>query len=651
MSSDTRQSATRHAVRQHGAVLILIAIVGGGVYLNALPNPFVWDDDWIIVANREIRDLGNVPTFFVPSYWHRFYLEHFRSFAGRGYRPVPEISFAIDHAIWGLNPVGFHLTNVVVHIVNCVLAYFLTYRIFGSRLVAVFGTLLFAAHPLHTEAVVWVKVRSQLLAVSFMLAAMLTYAKHAEELGTGRDRRLYLGSVAFYALAILCKATAIVLPGILALYTWCFVPRSRWRGLFFGYLPFAGAVMALFALDPLMPVMPRGRLGALAYAGAIIGVLGEYVRLFLAPVSLCIDRHWHHRPGEMAAELVPVAPFVLGLAAAGLVALRRSRRVLFALGWFLIALSPAFRVAFMGRPIAESRIYGPSIGLCMLFGFGLQRLAELANRRLSGRVGARLAAAVCVLVVGVCGGLTIVRNADWSDRFHLWLDTVRKNPLSSHAQIRVAQGYQHRGHYDKAIEHLEACAELRPRDTGVLRDLGGILEHLERPEEAMAQYRKLLKIDSDNVAARVRLGVLHAQEGEPARAELYLLSATKRDQFSADAHHNLGIFYTNEGEHEKAIVALERAVELAPGDLLMRQRLAAEYAEVGRDARATAEYETIAAMAPADPGAWLGLGMYHERLGHRAEARGAYKRALALGGPTVEIARERLAAVDAEAEP
>jgi len=673
----------RAAVREHGLGLLVIAAIAGAVYLNGIGAPFHWDDDWLIRENAGIRDLRNVPTFFAPGYWQKFYTDFFRSFPGRGYRPVAEISFAVDHAIWGLDPRGFHLTNLLVHIANCGLVYFLTYRIFGHRRVAIFGTLLFAVHPLHTEAVVWSKVRSQLLALTFLLVSVLLYARYT---APGRKRAglaLYLGSFAAFGLAILCKATAIITPALIALYIWCFVPRQRWRGALLGLLPFAGAVMALFSINPLNPNLPRTPYPVMMYVAAIVVVLGEYSRLFVAPVGLSLHRAWHTAAGHMYSQLPGAAPFVLAVIGGGILALRRSRKALFGLGWYVIALTPAFRVAFMGRQIAESRMYGPSIGLCMIFGLLLHRLAGLSPTWLPARALPRAAVGLCVLVVGVCSGLTVARNADWGNSFGLWLDTVEKNPASYHAQLAVAKGYFDRGDFEKASEHLENAFETRPQDAQALRQLGDIYEQMGQDDEAMKQYRRLLELDDTNVLARIRLGILYGRRGERRQAVGYLRAAIGIDPTSWDAHYNLGVFYANNREYDEAAAAFLRAVQLAPENAMLREALATTYAaqeqydkaivelkqalryapghpqlhqdlastymSAGDIDQAIVEYRKCLAVDETDPSAWMGLGACYERLGDADEAARCYERCVALGGPAAATARGRLAELNAAA--
>jgi len=681
MGNAVSQSPTRRALREHAVGLIAVVIVAGGIYVNSLRAPFVWDDNWVLVSNEGVSDPRNIPEFFAPRYWQQYYAEFFRGMPGRGYRPVPEITFAIDHAIWGLNPFGFRLGNVFWHIANSVLAYFLTYRVFGHRRPAIFAALLFAAHPLHTEAVVWVKVRSQLMAVSFMLVSALTYARYADSPGGRRRALCHVASVASFGLAILCKKTAVLLPAILVLYVWCFVPRRRWGAALLGLLPFVAAVMGMFALEPLIPDMPRNRVAPGTYLLSIFVALGEYLRLFAAPVNLCLHHHWHRSLTHLYPQVWRAAPFVLALVVGAVIALRRSRRTFFALGWFLIALVPSLRIGFMGREIAESRIYGPSIGLCMVAGFLLHRLGDVCARRISLRRWTWLPVGICVLVVAVCSGLTIARNIDWSDTFTLWLDTVKKNPASWHAQIRVAKGYAARDRPDKAIEHLEAAFEVHPQDMKALMQLGNLCERLGREDEAMRHYRALLKLDTQNVTARVRLGVLFAKRGESEKAIGYLLAASSIDPRSANAPFNLGVLYANNrdyknaigaferavrlgpddagiraslaaayvanGEQEKAIVELEQAIVLRPTDPMLHEALAAAYTEQESFHQAAAEYQRCVDIDPGNADAWLYLGKCHERLNNEAEAIRSYRQCARLGGPAGAEAKERLEALGA----
>ncbi|MGD8240786.1 MAG: hypothetical protein PVH68_19710, partial [Armatimonadota bacterium] len=424
-------------MRAHAPVLVLIVVVAGGIFINALGAEFIWDDHYTIVRNEQIRDLRRAATSFGPGYWRRI-REIGGPMAYRDYRPVQEVSFAADYAVWGLNPAGYHITSILVHVANAVLLYFLAHRILGSRRGAAFCALLFAAHPVHVEPIVWTGARSALLALLFMLASMLLYLRHIEHPRTRPGAVLHMAALACFALALCSKASALVLPAVLAVYVWRFpVPGRRWAYL--ALLPFVAIAAALFALNQALPEQTENvlRLPLRLHLLTAVGTVGVYLRLLVMPVGLCLVHHFGVPQSAWDPQVLRALPWGLALLAGIVVAFRRSRVAFLALAWMLIAMAPVSNLVILGRPIAEPRAYVPSVGFCLLVGLLLLRLPELARARSAHTALQRLSLALCVSTLALYSGLTVVRNLDWADRVRLYRDTLAKNPRSATAHFNL----------------------------------------------------------------------------------------------------------------------------------------------------------------------------------------------------------------------
>ncbi|MBK7157702.1 MAG: hypothetical protein IPH77_03885 [Ignavibacteria bacterium] len=156
--------------------IILITFL---VYYNSLSNEFVFDDESVIQNNQSITSTDNIPKFFTAE-------DGFHKVIGRYYRPIVSSSYAIDFSIWGLNPYGFHLTNIIIHILSCLLLYkilsMLFWRYKYRNLFALFSTLIFAVHPVHTEAVSWISGRTDSMVTMFFFASFLFYIEYTKEL-------------------------------------------------------------------------------------------------------------------------------------------------------------------------------------------------------------------------------------------------------------------------------------------------------------------------------------------------------------------------------------------------------------------------------------------------------------------------------------
>src|SRR3972149_11470527 len=190
-------------------VLILVIVCFSQfIYLNSLSNQFVYDDEFTIVDNYFVKTWNNLPLIFSNDY--------FRFSGELSYRPAVTLSYFLDYTVWKLNPLGFHLTNTLLHALNSVLLFFLLKRIFNCQTTSFLATLIFSCHPLLTEAVNAISYREDLLATTFFIATFLLYMKTSKEERSFSPA--YFASVGCYLLGVFSKEMAITLPLIIFLY-------------------------------------------------------------------------------------------------------------------------------------------------------------------------------------------------------------------------------------------------------------------------------------------------------------------------------------------------------------------------------------------------------------------------------------------------
>ncbi len=631
-------------MRSHGIAIILIVGLCGAVFANALHNDLLWDDRHIIIDNPGIRELRRPLEFFTPRYWQQM-LANYQGLPGRGYRPVPELLFAVEYALWGLNPVGYHATSFLVHAANCVLLYLLAHRVFRDVRVAAFCSLLFAVHPVHVEAIVWAKARPELLALLFMLAAMLLYARCLDSPLPSGAVPSYICAVLSFGLAVVCKASAVILPGLLALYWWCFVPRERLRRGLFALLPFVGVVVGFFALDAAVPHRPPQIMvpeGLLFWTG--IAVAGIYLKLLLLPAGLCAQHAVHAPSGILDPSVLRGAVLLeLPLLVGAVVALRRSRPAFFALGWIIVAMTPLLALNAVGRLVAELRLYIPSVGFCLVVALLLGRIPTLASRRVPRASLKKLAVALCVLLVCTYAGLTAVRNLDWANEISLWSDTLRKNPDSWCAHQILGMMYVEKGLPHKAIPHLKRLVGLNPQDLSAQYQLAIAYQQTGRQDQAIATYNTLLRASPADARTRAELAGLYGRMGRDEVAMAEFERALRDAPQAAVVHRLLGIFHLNNGEYEKALAALITARRLKPDSPSTHHALGVVYDRTGSPARALAEYQRAVELRPESVESWLAMGACYEQLGDVGGAIRSYQQCAALGGPIGQQAEQRLA--------
>ena len=196
-------------IQKHRAIIFLIVLISTVVYANTFFNKFVWDDKYFIVENLEIRDLSNIPNFFT------------RGIMGV-YRPIRTIFYALSYQVWGLNPPGYHLNALFVHILATILIYFIVDSILKKRIVSVVTTLLFATHPIHTESITFITTSFDEIGVVFFLTSFYLYIKTHEQ---QKNNWFYVSSVIFFILAAFTYEITLVLPFMIILYEFCFFQK------------------------------------------------------------------------------------------------------------------------------------------------------------------------------------------------------------------------------------------------------------------------------------------------------------------------------------------------------------------------------------------------------------------------------------------
>lgn len=543
------------------AAACIVAAVGL-VYLNALDNPFVYDDYRMVVENRSLLDLTRPATIIVHEVT----------------RPFVNLSYALDRAVWGPEPFGFRLTNVLLHALNVALLLALAVRLARDQdanrtlatgsaphAISLVAGALFALHPMMTEAVAYVSGRSELLCAFFFLLAM---AAGRQWLLTGQARWA-AGWVACWLAALATKESAVAFPVVLALYDWLLLPSnraSRRRRALRVYLPVA-AVMAAAALVRLGVFVGIEHPGAtLRWSNALVelDVMRQYLRLMLMPDGQTI----FHAVTPITSVFDPrvttallVVALVLGLA---WVARRVSPLATFGTFWFFLLLVPssALLVLDRGEPMAEHRVYLASCGLFLTFGAAAERLVTRSDRMPTmlkwAAVGGALLATLSL------AGRTVMRNALWSDPVALWEEAARKAPDHWLPRLALGEELQRAGRHEEALDSYRLAARLRPDEVTPYRKLGGSLLEARRAEEAVAVFRAWQRLEPRSVAAAVGLGAAAIMTGQLQEARAALTSALDWDPGSVPARQALAALEEAEANPGAALRLCEDIRRIAP---------------------------------------------------------------------------------------
>ncbi len=493
-----------------GALIAALATLV--LYLPSLSNGFVnWDDNIYVYANAGIRhfDLAWLLTAKVSSNWH----------------PLTMLSIMIDYAIWGLNPFGYHLVNVVLHAVNTALVFILSAKVFeraglvGRRVVtaSVIAALLFGIHPLHVESVSWVSERKDVLSGLFFLLALLSYLRYAPA-DEAKRKGWYALSLVFFALGLLSKPMVVTLPAVLLILD--FYPFDRLGG--------PGAVkravlekIPFFALSVLFAVVAvlSQSLQAMSTVSAVplsarivtaVRAIAFYVYRMIVPIGLApfykLDKAiWFTDTWFIVSALFIIAASVFCVAAA-----KRSRAYAAAWLYYLVTLSPVLGIVQVGLQAAADRYtYLPSISLFMLAGAGVGLLYGRLDAG-AGRVALRVFVIAALAVLSL---LTIRQEAVWKDGATLWGQEIKVFPTERRGYYSRAQAYKDRGQYREAITDLTRAIEISPGYAEAYSLRGNSYKRLGELDHALEDMKTAVTLKPDEANFHYNLSLIYAQLG------------------------------------------------------------------------------------------------------------------------------------------
>lgn len=544
----------RNSSRTHILALGLVPLV---LYLASLPGSFLSLDEndvlqWLQGGPWDLRG------FFLPNFSHLYY------------RPLSALSIVGDYLLWGWSAFGFHLTNLVLHVINVLLVYVLTGQLLGRSVLAFFAALVFAAHPIHVEAVSWVPARTDVLATLGVLAAVCVYIRYRQ---TNRIAFLVLSGF-FYWCGLLSKEVAIVFPLLVAGYEGIVATRgSTHRGLEpvlrWGYLGFiTGSYLWLRAIalvqgdkgvEKSLEAVATG-LGLPVWN--ILTALGFYVKKLLIPVPLNFAIIDIQQP-------VYVMVGVAFIAATSVMVLRRSREG-FLLWWVAASISPSLLVAASGMawtPLAERYLYLPSVGFSILF---VTISHRLWIRRSGHQAWAMVTVASFVSTIIWFGVLTLHRSSQWEQPLEIWDDTIRKSPDFASARNEYGIALMEAGRYGEAKAQFEQAIALgyteRPRQNLALIAKYG--DHDTREAERLLRAELDQGVRSPRLYIRLAGTQLALASEEPSRYETYVHEAIRMYERARELdpsnhlmHYRIGQLLLTLGDYENARPHFEQAAE------------------------------------------------------------------------------------------
>lgn len=645
-----------------------IALLTVAVYLPSLRNNFVnWDDDLYVYGNLNIRSLNLAFFRWAFSDYH----------AGNWY-PLTLISHAIDYALWGLNPLGHHLSNIVLHAANTFIVVLLLMKLldmsnclnFTSTGVAVesiharnrnnlagliaagVAGLLFGLHPLHVEPVAWVSGRKDLLCGLFFLLSIMAYSNYAAtrmgvatslQSGTVLWKRRYFLSLVFFFFALASKPMAVSLPAVLLILDW--YPFQRIRSVkdlsaaIMEKIPFIAlsllASIAAFIAQktagymPLMETIPLSTRVLVAVKSIALYLWKAAVPLHLLPFY----------PFPESASLVTAEYLSAIMAVAGITAVCiffiNKQRVLMAV-WlsYLVTLLPVLGIVKVGAySMADRYMYLPSVGPFLLVGvFSAWFRERTASQQQRGTAIQRMVAVVALALLVLLSYLTLRQISHWKDSMTLWNYVIEKEPSG----VPVAFNnrgliFREKGQFDQAIDDFNAAIRLSHDYTLAYINRGMTFAEKGQFDRAIDDFSVAIGLNPGYAEAYNHRGLLFGTIGQIDRALNDFNNAIRINPASTEVYNNRGLAFEYSGQLDRAIENYSKAIELDPSDYSTYINRGIAYGKMNRLDRAIDDYTKALALQADVAKAYLERADLYWKTGDKERAVTDFQKACELG--------------------
>jgi Flp pilus assembly protein TadD len=625
-------SLSRHFLTLCVSLVLIVVILA--VFWQVRNHEFIkFDDDEYVTNNPHVKsgiNLSGVIWAFMAMYsnnWH----------------PLTWLSHMLDCELYGLNPGGHHLTNLLIHVANTVLLFLVLKRMTGALWRSSFVAALFALHPLHVESVAWVSERKDVLSTFFWILTMETYLRYVNSPRVHR----YLLVLLCFVMGFLSKPMLVTLPFVLLLLDYW--PLGRFR---FGELGSNRNVSTQKSLNlsdqrssALHLVLEKTPFFVLSAVASILTFLAQQsggtvksLKVFplgtrianalVSYVSYIGKMIWPNRlgifypyPDRVSIWQITEAALLLGCVSVLVIRASYKRRYL-GMGWlwYLGTLVPVIGLVQVGlQAMADRYTYVPIIGLFIMIVWGVHDIFK-------GWQHQKTAFAVSTgFLFSVLAMVTWAQVQHWQNSIMLFkhtLEVTSKNSLM-HYDLGVIMLRQ--GRYSEAIAHLNESLRIEPGDADAHNNLGLALGRQGKIQEAMVHYAEALRIKPDDAGAHNNLGVALARQGKMQEAMVHYAEAVRIKPDLAEAYGNIGNSLAQQGKIKEAIDQYNKCLQINPDFPDIHRNLGICFGEQGRIEEAIAHFKEALRIKPNFADAHYSLALAYLMIGNRGLAMEEYE--------------------------
>lgn len=530
-----------------GIIMITVLLC----YWPTLKNNFVFfDDDTHLLENTAIRGLD-----------FKHIQQIFTTTVDRVYAPLTFFTFAIEYHFFKYTPFIYHFINLLLHMGVTSLVFYFALQL-GLPLRAAFAAgLLFGIHPMHVESVAWVTERKDVLYAFFYMSALISYLKYL----TKRNIILYVTTLVFGLLSILAKPMALSLPLVLLLCDW-FKKRSFDRSMICDKIPHFLYVISIawitYSVNARIP-------GDDIHSAVLIWIWTAvfYIHKFFFPLTLIpmyalpqpITLTNLHYAGAFALFILLV--FILFL-------FRRHRWVWFAALFYFLSIFFLFRFdnAVDKNIVADRFIYLPCLGICLLIGYGLNKLFERIET--DKKALRSTLSFILVIMVIILSGKTFQQTHVWRNSIVLWNHELKYYPNNALAYGNRGEAYKDLGKFDLALDDFNKSIIVDPNYAESYNSRGQLHAQQGNLNAALKDFEQAIQLKPHFDEAYNNLGIIYAMNNDKEKSLFCFKKAIELDRYNSEAHINLGDFYYQNEHLEQALFHFQKVLDINPNSAI-----------------------------------------------------------------------------------
>ena len=609
--------------------ILAICIAGIIAYSNSFNCSFHFDDKAFTAGTASIGD------------WLRLFPK----------RPIGILTFALNYYFHGLDVRGYHLVNLIIHLTNALLVWWLTWLTLSTpvmnneeisrhkTMIAFLTGLLFVTHPLATQSVTYIVQRFASLATLFYLLSLTMFIRGKLESGDKKILWFFFGGSLICALlGMLTKEIVFTLPFAILLYDYCFFQTESWKleikdkSLIISFIMLAIFILLFFrnySLTNLFDTVPPDQgytysISMKEYLFTQFSVILTYIRLFFLPVNQNLDYDYQLAKSFFQLKTFLSFSLLLGILATGVLLFKRYRLIAFGIFWFFLTISVESSIIPISQNVIfEHRTYLPGVGFFLA-------LTGTFFYFFRGKY-LKFAVIILLLIAAINTALTYQRNKIWQNDYTLWSDCVKKSPHKARPHNGRGIAYAEQGQYQLAIDDYNQAIGIIQDHVLPIHKTGNTSGEADQRQRALKNYRGAIQKRSDLVNTYYNRGFAYDNLGQHQRAIEDYNESIRLKPDDADHYNKRGAAYANIGQYQQAIEDYNEAIRLKPDLIEAYNNRVFAYTKLGKQqpaAEAVDYYTEIIRTTPDSATAYSNRGNAYTELGQHQLAIGDYSEAI-----------------------